>query len=97
MNTREEVLSTLTLLKPELTVRFHVQRIGLFGSVARGEDTGQRDIDLLVEFDRPVSIITFLRLESFLSERFGKHVDLVTPDTLKPVISQDIIAKAIYV
>jgi predicted nucleotidyltransferase len=97
MKNREEVLSTLTLLKSELIVRFHVRRIGLFGSVARGEDTRQSDIDLLVEFDRPVSIVTLLRLESLLSERLGRHVDLVTPDTLKPIISQDIISEAIYV
>ena len=57
----------------------------------------QSDIDLLVEFSKPVGFVTFMRLENFLSERLGKQVDLVTSDSLKPVIRQDVLAEVIYV
>ena len=97
MNYRQDILSTLVGLKAELTDRFSVKEIGLFGSVARGEETPQSDIDLLVAFDKPVSLITLLRLESFLSEKLGRKVDLVTRDSLKPLIKQDILSEAIYV
>jgi hypothetical protein len=60
----------------------------VFGSVARDEQTGQSDIDLLVEFSKPGDFVTFMRLENFLSERLGKQVDLVTPEFLKPVKSK---------
>lgn len=76
---------------------YSVKTIGIFGSVARNEQTGQSDVDLLVEFSKPVGFVTFMRLENFLSERLGKHVDLVTPDSLKPVIRQNVLAEVIYV
>ena len=69
----------------------------MFGSVARDEQTGTSDIDLLVEFSKPVGFVTFMRLENFLSEKLGKQVDLVTSDSLKPVIRQDVLAEVIYV
>ena len=50
---------------------YSVKTIGVFGSVARDEQTGQSDIDLLVEFSKPVGFVTFMRLENFLSERLG--------------------------
>ncbi len=74
-----------------------VKTIGVFGSVARDEQTFQSDIDLLVEFSRPVGFVTFMRLENFLSEQPGNKVDLVTSDSLKPVIRQDVLSEVIYV
>jgi predicted nucleotidyltransferase len=76
---------------------YAVKKIGVFGSVARNEQNDESDIDLLVEFSRPVGMIMFIRLENFLSERLGKQMDLVTPDVLKPVIGQDVLAGVIYV
>lgn len=46
MHSRENVLATLTTLKDDLAVRFHVARIGVFGPVSRGEQTPARDIDI---------------------------------------------------
>jgi predicted nucleotidyltransferase len=76
---------------------YSVRTIGVFGSVARNEQTGKSDIDLLMEFSKPVGFVTFMRLENFLSERLGKQVDLVTPDSLKPVIRKDVLSGVIYV
>jgi len=76
---------------------YPVKNIGVFGSVARNEQTEASDIDLLVEFSQTVGFVTFIRLESFLSKRLGRPVDLVTSDSLKPVIRQDILSEVIYV
>jgi predicted nucleotidyltransferase len=96
-STRQDILSSLKKLKGEVEKEYSVKTIGVFGSVARNEETGQSDIDLLVEFSKPVGFVTFMRLENFLSERLGKQVDLVTSDSLKPVIRQDVLAEVIYV
>ena len=96
-STRQDLLSSLKKLKGEVTRKYSVKTIGVFGSVARNEETEQSDVDLQVEFSKPVGFVTFMRLENFLSERLGKRVDLVTSDSLKPVIRQDVLAEIIYV
>ncbi len=96
-STRQDILSSLKKLKGDVAREYSVKTIGVFGSVARDEQTGTSDIDLLVEFSKPVGFVTFMRLENFLSERLGKQVDLVTSDSLKPVIRQDVLAEVIYV
>jgi len=96
-STRQDILSSLKKLKGEVTREYFVKTIGVFGSVARNEETEQSDLDLLVEFSKPVGFVTFMRLENFLSERLGERVDLVTSDSLKPVIRQGVLAEVIYV
>jgi uncharacterized protein len=96
-SSRQDILASLKNLKREVAQEYSVKTIGVFGSVARDEQTVQSDIDLLVEFSKPVGFITFMRLENFLSERLGKHVDLVTSDSLKPLIRQDVLSEVIYV
>nr|WP_303714737.1 nucleotidyltransferase family protein [Methanoculleus marisnigri] len=96
MRSREEVFATLQRLKDELSTRFSVSRIGIFGSVARGEQTEASDIDILVEFSRPVGFFTFVELEEYLSLRLGAPVDLVTPDALKPLTREQVTAEVAY-
>ena len=96
-SSRQNIFASLKNLKKEVAKEYSVKTIGVFGSVARDEQTGQSDIDLLVEFSKPVGFITFMRLENFLSERLGNKVDLVTSDSLKPVIRQDVLSEVIYV
>ncbi|MBI4592446.1 nucleotidyltransferase family protein [Candidatus Uhrbacteria bacterium] len=55
-----------------------VEFAGIFGSVARGEDTAESDIDLLVRFTKPKGIFELVKLRQQLSEQMKKNVDLVT-------------------
>lgn len=96
MQSREEIFATLQRLKGEIAARFSVSRIGIFGSVARGEQTEASDIDILVEFSRPIGFFTFLELEEFLSLNLGAPVDLVTCDALKPIIRERVTAEVAY-
>ena len=73
-----------------------IQGIYLVGSYARGEQTQESDIDVLVEFSEPVGFFKFIKLENFLKKIFKKKVDLATKGALKPLIKQDILKDVIY-
>lgn len=74
-----------------------VKSLAVFGSVARGDATASSDIDMLVEFSRPVGLFEFIRLKYFLEELTSCQVDLVTPDALRPSMRENILSEAIYV
>jgi len=74
-----------------------VKSLAVFGSLARAEATSTSDIDVLVEFERPVSLFEFIRLKLYLEELTGRHVDLVTPDAIRPGMRADIFKEAVYV
>ncbi len=95
--TREEVLSTLRAHQTALHTRFGVARLALFGSVARDEAEQDSDVDLLVEFDRPVGFFRFMELQIHLEDLLGCGVDLGTPQSLKPRIRDRVLAEAVHV
>lgn len=70
----------------EIKERFHVKRIGLFGSFAGGEETETSDVDIMVGFEQP-TFDNFMKLAFFLEDLFGRKVELVTPDSLSPCIA----------
>ena len=96
-SSRETVLSALAALKPRLREAYGVRQIGVFGSVVRQEATSESDIDVLVEFERPVGLFKFMELEEFLTERLGRRVDLVSTKALKPRIGAHILAEVVNV
>ena len=91
---RQEVLTTLNNHKETLQ-GFGVKSLLLFGSVARDEARSNSDIDLLVEFDRPVGLFTFVRVQRYLEEILGQSIDLGTPDSLKPYLREPVLREAI--
>jgi uncharacterized protein len=86
----EGVIRVLDEHREELR-RLGVRRLGLFGSTARNEATEASDLDFLVEFQQK-SFDAYMDLKSLLENLFGRHVDLVFPETLKPRL-RDRIAK----
>lgn len=81
---RGGILSTLSQHKVELTQRFGVKQLSIFGSVARGEATPQSDLDVLVEFDGPASSDRFFGLQFYLEDLLRRRIDLVTDKALRP-------------
>ena len=63
--------------------KYNPERIGIFGSFARNEDTPGSDIDILVRFKDTLSLFDLVRIEFELSSLLGKKVDLVTEPSLK--------------
>jgi predicted nucleotidyltransferase len=84
---RQEAIAVLTNHQKSIK-DFGVSSLILFGSVARDEARPDSDVDLLVEFDRPVGLFTFVRLKRYLEEILGSPVDLGTPDSLKPYLQE---------
>ena len=93
----EEVLNSLKRLKPELQARYYVKNIGLLGSVLRGEQKKSSDVDILVEFSKPIGFFKFLELEEYLETALGTKVDLVSKKALKPRIGQQILNEVVTV
>ena len=86
---RQEAITVLTNHQKSLK-DFGVRSLMIFGSVARDEARPDSDVDLLVEFDRPVGLFTFVRLKRYLEEILGSPVDLGTPDSLKPYLKETV-------
>ncbi|WP_297462321.1 nucleotidyltransferase family protein [Thermococcus sp.] len=73
----EEIEAILRKHKEELRERFGVRSIAIFGSYARGEETELSDVDILVEFERPIGWAV-VDLKDYLESLLGIKVDLVT-------------------
>ncbi len=97
MRTKEEILRILKDELPYLREKFNVKSIGLFGSYVRDEQKDKSDVDILVEFSKPIGFFKFMELEEYLSKKLGIKVDLVTPDALKPMIKPQIMREVVYV
>jgi uncharacterized protein len=96
MKELERILSKITNHKSEIIKEYHVKEIGVFGSYLRGEERADSDVDILVDFDRPIDLFRFLDLEEKLSDMFGKKVDLVSKKSLKPHIGKEILKEVQY-
>ena len=73
----KEIEAILRKHKEELRERFGVSSIAIFGSYARGEETELSDVDILVEFERPIGW-EIVDLKDYLESLLGIKVDLVT-------------------
>ncbi|HPQ53772.1 MAG TPA: nucleotidyltransferase family protein [Spirochaetota bacterium] len=93
----DRILRTLKTHKLELMKEYRIKQIGVFGSYVRGDERHDSDIDILVDFEKPVDLFRFLDLEERLSELSGKKVDLVSKNALKPYIGRQILHEVQYV
>jgi uncharacterized protein len=83
---REEVLAALREALPDLRQRWPIRSLGIFGSIARDDADAGSDVDMLVDFERPIGLSAFLALEDVLRATVGRPVDLVSRAALKPHI-----------
>lgn len=94
---REEVLRVLRELKPALQAKYGLERIGLFGSLARGDDRPDSDVDVVVEL--PItSLRSYFDLLEEIEHAFAGHVDIVRlSPSVRPVLRSKIQTQAVYV
>ncbi|MCK4527082.1 nucleotidyltransferase family protein [candidate division WOR-3 bacterium] len=92
----EEIKEILVKHKGEIKEEYRVKEIGIFGSYVRGEQRRRSDIDLLVEFDEPVSLLDLVKVENYLSELLGIKVDLVPKKDVRPELKEKILKGVIY-
>lgn len=93
----DQIKKTIDQNLKSLQDTYGVKQLGVFGSVSRGENVESSDIDILVEFSRPIGLFKFIELEEYLGELLGKKVDLVTKNALKPAIKEDVLKEVVYV
>lgn len=96
MLTKNYILSKLAELKPSLYKDYAVKEIGLFGSFSDESFSENSDIDLLVEFEKPIGW-KYFSLEIYLESIFGRKIDLVTKNALKKQIKDRILKQVNFV
>ncbi len=95
MFTQESILEQLSQMAEKLKHDFSVRSIGLFGSLARNEACVESDVDILVDFVEP-TFDHYMDLKFYLEKLFGRPVDLVIADTVKPRLKPAIEREVIY-
>ncbi|HOU14341.1 MAG TPA: nucleotidyltransferase family protein [Anaerolineae bacterium] len=100
MLTKENIIHKLREQRTYLADHYGVKNIGLFGSYAQEQSTQASDIDLLIEFDRPIGL-RFVELGEYLEQLFDRPVDILTPAGMQNIhidyIAQNIRESIIYV
>ncbi len=94
---REKVSQILQEHRSELAQKYGVRFLFLFGSVARNEANSASDVDLLVEFDRPVGYFGLFALQDHLESLLSCSVDLGTTNSLKPRIRERVMGECVRV
>jgi predicted nucleotidyltransferase len=97
MKTIDEIKEILVQHKKELRQTHRVKKIGIFGSVVRREQRKGSDIDLLAEFEEPVSLLDIVGTEIYLRKILKTKVDLIPKEDLRPELRKIILKEAVYV
>jgi len=90
------IKNSLSALKPEMQQRFFVNSIGLFGSVVRDDFKVSSDVDIIVDFTRPVGI-EFVDLANFIESKLNRKIDLVSRNGVKKKYFKQIESQIVYV
>jgi len=100
MPSTEEIVRLLRENLPYLATEYGVKRIGLFGSYAKGHPREASDVDVVVEFERPIGF-KFVELAEHLERLLGRKVDLLTPTGIQGIrirrVARDIAESVVYV
>lgn len=91
---RDKILALLKSRKRQLK-KFGIHSLSIFGSIARNQAKRNSDVDILVDFEKPVGLFEFARLKMYLEAMLGRRVDLVTPEALRKELREDILRESI--
>ena len=96
MKTLKEIEKILKENKAILAERFKAQEIGIFGSYVRGEQKEKSDVDILVSFYEPISLLKLVSLENFLTDLTGVKIDIVPKEDIRPELKERILGEVMY-
>lgn len=97
MKTKEEIIAVLRNFKEEFGERYGIEKLGLFGSMARGEQKEDSDIDICIKLQEP-DYFTRMEIKDFLEKRFNTKVDVVSLSAMMRSLFRNHIEKdAIYI
>lgn len=93
----EDVLTKLRALKPQITARYKVREIGLFGSFVRGGQKEVSDIDLLAAFEEDADLFDWVGLALFLEQELQRRVDVVHKRALREELRESVLSETVPV
>lgn len=97
MKTLSEIQAILHTHTEELRQRYGLVNMAVFGSVVRGEARKDSDVDILTDFERPISLLTLVDAEYYLGDLLGVKVDLVPARSVRPELKERIFGEAVQV
>lgn len=95
MRTVSEIRTILQLHKRDLEQQYKVKRISIFGSYVRGQQNEESDLDLLVEFFSPVSLLHIVSLENHLTDILDVQVDVIPRKSIREELRRTILREAV--
>jgi uncharacterized protein len=99
MLSKSEILSYLEENRPMFADKYHLSKLGLFGSYARNDFSENSDIDIIIEFDSSATHIFQYKYElrEILKQQFKKEVDLCREKSIRSQLKPFILKDTIYV
>ena len=100
MMTRENVIEILRKELPYFVSQYGVKKIGLFGSYAKGTPAKGSDVDILVEFEKPIGL-KFIEFAEYVEKLLGSKTDILTPAGVDGIrikkVAENIRSSIVYV
>lgn len=93
----KDAIDQIKIKSLDILKKHGVKRAALFGSFARGEETEESDIDLLIEFEGRKSLLDLVALEFELQDLFGRKVDVVTYNSLHHLLKDEILSEQVVI
>jgi len=97
MLTLKEIKKIISKQKNYLRENYSVMNIGIFGSYIRGEEKRSSDVDIIVDFKKPVGLLKIVSLENYLTDLLGVKVDIVPKNNIRKELRKDILDEVVTV
>ncbi len=97
MKTLEQTIDILEKHKEDLKKRYKIRGLSIFGSYTRGEQKKGSDLDLIADFEEPVSLLELVSAEIYLSKILKRKVDLIPREDIRPELKESILREAVSV
>lgn len=97
MKTYQEIKKILTENLEEIRTSYKVKKLGIFGSYVRGEQNEDSDVDILVTFEEPVSLLKLVGFKHYLQDITGIKVDVVPEKNIRPGLKDIILNEVRYI
>lgn len=97
MKKKEDIITILKERKTHLIQKYHITKIGIFGSVIRDEAGQDSDIDILVDFSDEASLLDHSGLKIYLENMFGESVDVVPERAIRKELKGQILSDVLYI
>lgn len=97
MATLDEIKKIINERRQELKDKYKITEIGIFGSYVRGEQKKKSDVDILVVFGEPISLLDLVGAENYISDLIRTKVDLVPKEDVRPELKERILNEVVYI